>query len=110
MNSITPKPPIIQTLEGLALPFRLLIDWEVPWYAKFIPILLFIVYLFLPIDLITDFIPVIGLIDDAAVFAGCSYLLVKLTPTKILNKYLSQNDNHTNYPPKIIEIEEKNNK
>lgn len=110
MNSTIPKPPIIQTLESLSLPFKLLIDWEVPWYAKFVPISLFIVYLFLPIDLITDFIPVVGLFDDAAAFAGCSYLLIKLTPTKILNKYLSQNDNQTTYPPKIIEIEEKSNK
>ncbi len=102
--NIVPKPPFIQTLESLALPFKLYFDWEVPFRAKFFPTLIFILYLILPLDFITDYIPVLGLIDDAAVFSGCAYLLIKLTPPDILAKYLHQEEKSETKPEKIIEI------
>ncbi len=106
-NHIVPKPPIIQTLESLALPFKLYFDWDVPFKAKFIPTLIFFLYLVLPLDFITDYIPVIGLIDDAAVFSGCAYLLVRLTPPHVLAKYFPNDQQPSD---KIIEIETKKKK
>lgn len=102
--NIVPKPPFIQTLESLALPFKLYFDWEVPFRAKFIPTLIFVLYLLLPLDFITDYIPAIGLIDDAAVFSGCAYLLVRMTPPDILAKYFPQEEKPTDKPKKVIEI------
>lgn len=105
--NIVPKPPFIQTIESLALPFKLFFDWKVPFRAKFFPTLIFVLYLILPLDFITDYIPAIGLIDDAAVFSGCAYLLVKLTPPDILLKYYPQEDKSDSTPKKIIEIPHK---
>ncbi|MFA4930387.1 MAG: DUF1232 domain-containing protein [Patescibacteria group bacterium] len=88
MNSHPPvKPQFIQFFESLALPIKLLFDKEVPWLAKLLPITAFILYLILPFDFITDYIPVLGSIDDAAVLTGCAYLIVKLTPESVLKKY-----------------------
>ena len=45
-------------------------DPRVPWYAKALAI--FIAgYALSPIDLIPDFIPLVGYVDDAAVIAAC---------------------------------------
>ena len=43
---------------------------EIPW-TTIAAIIGTLVYIFSPIDLIPDFIPVIGLMDDAAVLAVC---------------------------------------
>lgn len=86
MNEID-KPPFVKTFESLILPLRLYIDLEVPIMAKIVPTVLFIIYLVLPFDLISDFIPIAGAIDDLAVLTACSYLLVKLTPPEIIQKY-----------------------
>lgn len=94
------KPSFIQTIESLILPLRLYFDWDVPFMTKLIPTVIFLLYLFIPTDIIIDYIPAFGIVDDAAVLTGCSYLLVKMTPEKVLQKY---------YPPstpkKTIEIE-----
>ena len=50
---------------ALYLAYR---DPRVPWYAKAF-VALVVGYAFSPIDLIPDFIPGIGFIDDAAVIA-----------------------------------------
>ncbi len=49
---------------------------EVPWWA-IAAIVFSLIYVLSPIDLIPDFIPVIGLMDDAAVFALCVGLIEK---------------------------------
>ena len=56
---------LIRFLPDCAVLFkRLLGDARIPWTRK-LPIALLIPYLASPIDLIPDFIPVIGLLDDA---------------------------------------------
>lgn len=106
-NDLTPKPQFIQIIESLSLPFKLLFDWEVPFMAKFIPILVFILYLMMPLDIITDFIPVLGVVDDAAIFTGCAYLIVRLTPDEVLSKYSNKKPNDQE---KIIDVKSKKSK
>lgn len=57
----------------------------VPWYAKAL-ILLTLAYALSPIDLIPDFIPVLGLLDDLILLPGFIYLAIRLIPRNALQK------------------------
>lgn len=55
-----------------------------PWYAKVIAIIT-VGYALSPVDLIPDFIPVIGFIDDAILLPALIWLSLKLIPPDIIN-------------------------
>jgi len=54
-----------------------------PWYAKLL-ILITLGYALSPIDLIPDFIPVLGILDDLIVLPVLIYLSIKMIPNDIL--------------------------
>ena len=56
-----------------------------PWYAKFLAALI-IGYALSPIDLIPDFIPVIGYLDDLIIIPAGIALLIKIIPRDILEE------------------------
>ena len=53
-------------------------DHRVPMYVKIIPILL-LLYLASPIDLVPDFIPVLGYLDDVVIALLALALIIRLT-------------------------------
>lgn len=56
---------------------------DTPWYAK--GLALFIVgYALSPIDLIPDFVPVLGYLDDAIVLPGLIWLCIRMIPPETL--------------------------
>ncbi|MGV2862976.1 YkvA family protein [Achromobacter sp. AGC39] len=60
-----------------------------PWYAK--ALALFVVaYALSPIDLIPDFIPVLGYVDDLLLLPAFIWLSIKLLPTDVLLECRSQ--------------------
>ena len=60
----------------------------VPLTARILlPVL--VLYLALPIDIIPDFIPVIGQIDDIVVIVVGLALLIRLVPTKVFDQHIS---------------------
>lgn len=61
-------------------------DPDTPWIAKVL-ILLVIAYALSPIDLIPDFIPVIGYLDDLLLVPLGIYLATKMIPPAVLEKY-----------------------
>ncbi|OMH19634.1 hypothetical protein AC231_19070 [Clostridium pasteurianum] len=65
---------------------------DVPFYAKLISILA-LVYTLSPIDLIADFIPIAGYIDDIIIFPLGIALSIKLIPEKIMNECKQQSEN-----------------
>lgn len=56
-----------------------------PWYAKLV-VLIVIAYAFSPVDLIPDFIPVIGFLDDLILLPLGIALAIRLIPDTILNE------------------------
>jgi uncharacterized membrane protein YkvA (DUF1232 family) len=68
--------------------FRLLLtDKRVPLYARALPIAL-IPYLASPIDILPDFIPVLGYLDDVALVLGVLALVIRLTPRTVIDDLL----------------------
>jgi uncharacterized membrane protein YkvA (DUF1232 family) len=65
---------------AIALAVR---DPRVPWYAKAVGVCV-VSYALSPIDLIPDFIPVLGLLDDLVLVPLGLMLVVRLIPADIL--------------------------
>ena len=73
----------------LALAAVLMHDERIPTGLRLLPPLL-ILYLAMPLDLIPDFLPVIGQLDDVMVLLIGGALLVKFAPVGLLNERISQ--------------------
>lgn len=62
--------------------FLTLKEKRTPWYAKLIAAAV-VVYALSPIDLIPDFIPVIGYLDDLIILPALIALCIKFIPTDV---------------------------
>ena len=69
--------------------FLALKDKKTPWYAKIFA-LLTVVYALSPIDLIPDFIPVLGYLDDLIILPVLVALTVKMIPCDVFEEYRKQ--------------------
>jgi uncharacterized membrane protein YkvA (DUF1232 family) len=58
-------------------------DPRTPWYAKGL-ILLIVAYALSPIDLIPDFVPVLGYLDDLILIPGGIWLAIRMVPPEVL--------------------------
>ena len=61
-------------------------DPRVPWYAKVLAVAV-AGYALSPLDLIPDFIPVVGFVDDVILVPLGIVLVVKLVPAEILQEH-----------------------
>ena len=66
-------------------------DPRVPWYAKALAIAV-AAYALSPIDLIPDFIPVIGYLDELILLPLGIWLVVSLIPPEIMVEYRARAD------------------
>lgn len=57
-----------------------------PWCAKALGVFI-AAYAFSPIDLIPDFIPILGLVDDAIILPIAIWLAVKMIPPEIMAEH-----------------------
>ena len=74
--------------QKVALAIGLMRDERVPTGLRVLPPLL-ILYLAMPLDLIPDFIPIIGQLDDIMVVLVGGALLVKFAPIGLLEERIS---------------------
>jgi uncharacterized membrane protein YkvA (DUF1232 family) len=58
-------------------------DPRTPWAAKLLAMCI-AAYALSPIDLIPDFIPVLGYLDEVVLLPGAIYLALKLVPAEVL--------------------------
>ncbi|WP_460874543.1 YkvA family protein [Paralcaligenes ginsengisoli] len=62
-----------------------------PWYAKALGVFV-VAYALSPIDLIPDFIPVLGYVDDILLLPGLIWLTIRLLPPEIVAECRTQAD------------------
>src|SRR5574339_1294716 len=60
-------------------------DPRTPWYVKAL-IFFVVAHTFSPIDLIPDFIPVLGYLDDLIINPGGIWLAVRLIPSEVMTE------------------------
>jgi len=70
--------------DGIALYFAAK-DPRTPWYAKALAVGV-VAYLVSPIDLIPDFIPFFGMLDDLIIVPAGVALVVRLTPAIVMEE------------------------
>lgn len=61
-------------------------DPRVPWYAKWMALVV-AAYALSPIDLIPDFIPVLGYLDDIVIVPLGILLVVRLIPSEVMQEH-----------------------
>ncbi len=71
---------------ALYLAYR---DSRMPWYAKIFAVLV-VGYAFSPIDLIPDFIPILGYLDDLVILPIAIALALRMIPTQVLAECQAQ--------------------
>src|SRR3954447_9863843 len=64
-------------------------DPRVPWYAKLVALVV-AAYALSPIDLIPDFIPVLGYLDDLIIVPLGIVLVVRLIPAELMAEFRSE--------------------
>lgn len=84
-------------------------DPRTPWYAKVL-ITCIVAYAFSPIDLIPDFVPVLGYLDDLVLIPMGVAFVIKLVPPHILTECRTraretiQNKKHRNWIAGVVII------
>ena len=66
-------------------------DPRIPWYVKILALLI-VAYIISPIDIIPDFIPVLGLLDEVILIPIFLTFTVSLIPDEIRQEYQQQGE------------------
>jgi uncharacterized membrane protein YkvA (DUF1232 family) len=69
----------------------------VPWYAKALAVSI-VAYAFSPIDLIPDFIPVLGYLDDLIIVPLGIRLVVGMIPPALMDEFRAEADRRAERP------------
>ncbi|HEX8221660.1 MAG TPA: YkvA family protein [Chloroflexia bacterium] len=78
---------ITQLMENGRLAFRLFNDPRVPGWVRYGVPLLAVLYLVMPLDVLPDFIPFLGQLDDLGVIVLAMSLMAKLAPSYVVDEH-----------------------
>lgn len=94
------KRSIIKLKEDIPAVFLSMHDKETPFIAKFFGYIT-IIYALSPIDLIPDFIPVFGYLDDIIILPFLVFITLRFIPKKVIERNRQKaKDLWTNGKPK----------
>ena len=79
------KEKVKQLKTDTHTPYLACKDSRVPWYVK-VFIAAIVAYVLCPIDLIPDFIPVLGYLDDLIIISAGFSLSLKMIPKEVLEE------------------------
>ena len=77
---------LFRLISSIRLIWKLLTDSRVPFWIR-IALPLALIYVISPIDILPDFIPVMGRVDDIIAIVAGIMILLKLAPKKVVNLY-----------------------
>ena len=77
---------LFRLISSIRLIWKLLTDSRVPFWIR-IALPLALIYVISPIDILPDFIPVMGRVDDIIAIIAGIMILLKLAPKKVVNQY-----------------------
>lgn len=77
------------------------VDPRTPWYARTLASLV-IAYALSPIDLIPDFIPVLGLLDDLLLLPLGIALVIRLVPDEVWREALARAEREEGAPRRSV--------
>ena len=77
---------LFRLISSIRLIWKLLTDSRVPFWIR-IALPLALIYVISPIDILPDFIPVMGRVDDIIAIVAGIMILLKLAPKKEVNQY-----------------------
>ncbi|PKP94951.1 MAG: hypothetical protein CVT77_00685 [Alphaproteobacteria bacterium HGW-Alphaproteobacteria-16] len=72
-------------------------DPRVPWYAKALAGAV-AAYALSPIDLVPDFIPILGYLDDLLIVPAGIWLVVRLVPAPLMVQFREEANRHAEKP------------
>ena len=81
---------LFRLISSIRLIWKLLTDSRVPFWIR-IALPLALIYVISPIDILPDFIPVMGRVDDIIAIVVGIMILLKLAPKKVVNQYKKDN-------------------
>ncbi len=91
-------------VRDVVVMFSAMRDPRVPWSAKLVGVIS-VLYVILPVDLIPDFIPVIGWLDDMAALPLASYLFQRLTAAPVMDELRTRADSRLSWlTPRVFLI------
>jgi len=73
----------------------------VPWYAKVLAMAV-AAYALSPIDLIPDFVPVLGYLDDLIIVPAGIFLIVQLVPSHLMDEFRAEAARRENQPTSLV--------
>ncbi|HPG88888.1 MAG TPA: YkvA family protein [Hyphomicrobium sp.] len=76
-------------------------DARTPWYAKALGVVI-VGYALSPIDLIPDFIPVIGFLDDAILLPIGIWAVLRMIPQEVMDEHRAGVAAGTRLPPNRV--------
>ncbi|MGD9579898.1 MAG: YkvA family protein [Vampirovibrionia bacterium] len=87
MNLVHINNIVTAFMHNLELAWRLFFDFRIPLITKIIFISILAVYVISPIDLIPDLLPVIGQMDDVAIFVLFMMQFINSCPVDIIDAH-----------------------
>jgi len=76
-------------------------DRRTPWFARLFGLLL-TAYALSPLDLVPDFIPIVGLLDDAVIIPVGLWLFARMLPTGLLDECRAAAERASEQPRSVI--------
>jgi uncharacterized membrane protein YkvA (DUF1232 family) len=72
-------------LQKLRYYFLILFDRQTPWYVKLV-MTVGLLYILVPVDFLSDAIPIFGWLDDLAIASFIVALALRLVPKEVMDR------------------------